>query len=1258
MAKLTVLDDFEGPGEKKTAYYLEKYLPDEWHVIHGRQLPNQNGTQIDFFILAENFLFVLEEKYWGPEVAMGDVEWQVIKNGRKQVRKSPAYQVNQNTKKSAGWLQSIFNVEPMTILGSVIMSYEKLILKVSPNSKAPENVLLLDGCEEYFKQIDKKRNPNFQAARDEIESKLLGLASGQQELTSIGDYQIKFEVHEDSKGIRTFWAEHNNSGEEVFLNCFDHTFWDSEPGKRDLFTSRERAVFRVLESLKCAWVVYPDFFFEKKQWWVVPTLKPHNFVSIDELSSEELGDAVQLVEILRQAVTSLSEVHESGVIHKNLNPGSIWVGPKSKVRFSNFRFAHLDGQKTLNVPISNGQKPEYLAPEVFNVDYYSNEKSDVYSLAASLTFGFFKEWSVPDSLNESFDKITRTLRGMLCTEPAERFTLAQALESLSEIENVAEPSAETQPMSAEFNSGSLVSARYEILEKLGEGGIGISWLAKDTQAEGKLKVLKALRRVEDYDFALKEYQATNALKGIPYCSTPRESHELPSPGYLVYDFVPGQTLEQYFGPENIDFEKAKELFAKAVRKLGEVHDRQIIHGDLSPSNLLVDEQENIWLIDFGLVGEAGAKRSGGTPATMSPEAFRGDPLFFQSDIFSLCASFIFVILGRPPYRGDQNELANRDWNLRELSEIEKLQWGDEASDFINVLISNCNEDLSKRAASAEALYEQIEAIKVPKIEEWPEFDAERLINPTVEEIRKLYVRSRDGSSSSLGIDSEFAQATYAPTSLDKRLIPDILAGEKKLIFLTGNAGDGKTSFLQKLREKLISLGSTKISDDSYGWTYEYQNKSITAVNDASESRSSRSRDEILREIIDKYTKQEETVLVAINDGRMQEFFEDNMLEYPDIYDVVQEFFEKEIAEKDDIAIVDLKNRSIVAGGKESILDTVINKLVDERLWEACNRCAVMNQCPIWSNAKHIASESREPVKELFAITHMRRIKRVTLRQMRSTLAWLISGDLKCEDVHQAVDETVNLKRKGYSLPELAFSSKTSDPLVQSWREIDPAKLNSSVVSKHLDDVNYDSLGFTKDEIYQRSMRLAFFRQPLESSLVDWVPLELETRGYRYIKLFGENLENPDAADLNSILRGISRLVSPIFYTDSDLAISKRSDGFWLPLRKFPESEFRLASVHPVSSYLETQPEALKLTHKLSNKSLTINLDIFEVILRCSDGQLMADSASDAIRHEVQRFTNGLIGQATSRILVVEPSGKQNLVELSGGVVSLEQNAGN
>jgi len=117
----------------------------------------------------------------------------------------------------------------------------------------------------------------------------------------------------------------------------------------------------------------------------------------------------------------------------------------------------------------------------------------------------------------------------------------------------------------------------------------------------------------------------------------------------------------------------------------------------------------------------------------------------------------------------------------------------------------------------------------------------------VQQLRGLYRNSATGNADNRGLDSAFAKDTYVLTLLDRSLLPDIVGGKRQLVFLTGNPGDGKTAFLEKVRDELKRAGAVSITEDRYGWTLDLAARRYEAIYDASESREERSSEDILSE---------------------------------------------------------------------------------------------------------------------------------------------------------------------------------------------------------------------------------------------------------------------------------------------------------------------------------------------------------------------------------------------------------------------------
>jgi len=126
--------------------------------------------------------------------------------------------------------------------------------------------------------------------------------------------------------------------------------------------------------------------------------------------------------------------------------------------------------------------------------------------------------------------------------------------------------------------------------------------------------------------------------------------------YLAMRFLRGGTLRDLLQRGYIPLPESADLFNQVAAALGYAHRRGIIHRDLKPSNILIDNEHNAYLADFGLAkvlgGSSQLTTTGsiiGTPAYMSPEQLRGDPINHRSDVYSLGVILYHMLVGRPPF---------------------------------------------------------------------------------------------------------------------------------------------------------------------------------------------------------------------------------------------------------------------------------------------------------------------------------------------------------------------------------------------------------------------------------------------------------------------------------------------------------------------------------------------------------------------------------------------------------------------------------
>lgn len=106
-------------------------------------------------------------------------------------------------------------------------------------------------------------------------------------------------------------------------------------------------------------------------------------------------------------------------------------------------------------------------------------------------------------------------------------------------------------------------------------------------------------------------------------------------------------------------------------------------------------------------------------------------------------------------------------------------------------------------------------------------------NTFLDQFLMFYSQADAGNGLTRGLDNELARRTYVPTKLDNDLTDAILANKFRLVILTGNAGDGKTAFIQKVEEAAVMRGAVKTSIDLHRSDFNYGSRNFRTLYDGS-----------------------------------------------------------------------------------------------------------------------------------------------------------------------------------------------------------------------------------------------------------------------------------------------------------------------------------------------------------------------------------------------------------------------------------------
>jgi len=214
----------------------------------------------------------------------------------------------------------------------------------------------------------------------------------------------------------------------------------------------------------------------------------------------------------------------------------------------------------------------------------------------------------------------------------------------------------------------LALGRYNLLEKLGDGGMAVVYKAYDThlECEVAVKVIRtdhlgpavldrALKRFELEAKAVARLDHPNIIKVTDY-------GEYEGKPYLVMPYLPGGTLKQYITHNTrISWLEASQLLVPVAEALGYAHEQRLIHRDVKPSNIMLISNGIPMLTDFGVAKVldeemtrdlTGTAATVGTPEYMAPEQVMSKTVDHRADIYALGVVFFEMITGRRPYEAD------------------------------------------------------------------------------------------------------------------------------------------------------------------------------------------------------------------------------------------------------------------------------------------------------------------------------------------------------------------------------------------------------------------------------------------------------------------------------------------------------------------------------------------------------------------------------------------------------------------------------
>jgi serine/threonine protein kinase len=1133
-----------------------------------------------------------------------------------------------------------------------------------------------------------------------------------------GYVNLEIQTPKDQRFHRIYRGSHPARQDRVVLHVYDLSASDdknAEAKARREFEALQRLQLnawapRILDSYQDA-PGYPGemFFFS-----LVDPAAPN----IEERAADTSWDTKARLTFARNAIRALSELHEiriddGCIVHRNLTPKSILVRHDNTPILIGFDLAKIPSDISVaSSGIPNGGWDATVAPEVRREGLAAaDHRSDLFSLCASLQVLFLRE-------GDENRQALEVLGGGIIEEADRRTSLKAMDTAFSELlgESVPPPSP---PPARYWTEDQVVRFRdrdYRIVSRLGSGGVGVTFkvieLDRATEEELGAYVAKVAhgqdigqRVLRAYSLARSHLGRHHGLSAIFEVANEWQENDF----IALMTWVEGTPFGEFAGVVPLLAEDLQETSAEtlASRWLAEMcealdvlHRNGLVHGDVSPRNMIVSGSDLV-LTDYDFVGKIGEAISApGTVIYSSTSCQDGLPAAPSDDFYSLASSFFHVLFDREPFLHNDVRDKGRglNWNgvdrdafptvvafMDKATNPERKYRFTSAAEALSVLRASDGEKVQPTSGK-DKTKDALSGMQVPS-GETAAGTGTQLREERVEWLLSLlqsYPGSRWGNRETRGLDTEFAAQTYVETSLESTLLRDIRERRVRLVVLCGNAGDGKTALLQHLAAR---LGLGRHSSSERVLKGRLADGLLVRMNlDGSAAWQGRSADEILDEFLEPFQqgapRADVTHLLAINDGRLLEWIEGVEARRGGATPLTQELYElldvETVTQESHIRFISLNQRSLVGGitpDAKHIEATFLERLLDylyggrqaASIWKPCQSCSAQDRCGILRAARlfgpdglpdlaanDIRARARQRLFEAFQAVHLRGETHITVRELRAALVYILFGVHFCEDYHGEIQTSplhywdrafsaTSPDRQGEVLRELA----RFDPAFEAHPQIDRYLLSqpspdSTKAAPHYDQLSLESarrrayFEWTEEHIEQ----VAGYRHAIDLARGQHL------RIFRKLPLDDGDMDNHRRSDICAHLcGGISRLEDlPPQALDRPgvvpLRITPRTPtetAFWVEKRL---DAFRLAAVLPpeVEGMDRLHRQALLIYRYRDGREerLRLGADLFHLLLELNDGYQLGDVSTDDTFAHLSIFVQRLVREDEREMLAWNP----------------------
>lgn len=1347
-------------GERRLFDFLEVKLPDDYYIVTNGAYLCPTGAvstqcvEFDAIVIAPHAIYHIENKDWTGRLEGDDLLWYINSNRcnnpiRSATNKSK-YLHSALAKKNPEWGRAFIS----TVVTLSNKQQSKFGLDPKSESYKVTFVLdhnLIDFLTDPGRLSGHKSHNAIADLQKPIADYLTGAAScSQHRRTEVLGMRIDETSYEDG------YVAYSCTSPGPFARKFSVREYQLD---RDGMSDRQREMFKKqVENARnaqdkmgaCRYILPTEFSTSEDGCFFYAKTSFSDEQSLRVVAHKRSFTEHEKFHIISDVAKALDFAHSYCVFHRAVSPDNIFILPDGGASLANFDFSwfpeHSDAQYTVADDLAGVKESPYTAPEIAVNDLSAS--SDIFSLGVvayelfvgklpfeSTSFfcagmgGVLPQELLPSAIVPGLPKWVDTLVSKAVVDsPDKRWASAREfLDFLKEhlapagperghqdLQSVCLP-ASTVVYLKDLKPGDRISNDLVLYDEIGHGTFGRVFKAKHVFNE-KYFAVKLFDRDTPFEAAKCEYDALANLQHPNIVKYEYNGISHQGLFYTLMELLEGENLGGYVSgnksmPVRFVFLLARQMLSALV----EMQSRTppIFHRDIKPQNIVWDRGERFVLIDFNISATVDNHSIAGTKPFVAPDLMTdgGKMTWDESaDTFSLGVTLYQLLTHALPWQGCGNapKMSEKPTDIR----VYNNGISDAFADFVMRAIIT---DRDKRFACAKDMLSALTSIgedgllPAPQPKQLPKRHATDV--DIVDYVNSLYSQSRHGNGGTRasvrsGAASALDDATYVTTKLDKILLPDIKSLNYRLVIITGNAGDGKTAFIRKVEregERLKPLATNNGSE------FFINGVRFLTNYDGSQDEDDKVNNDVLLEFfspffgLSDFNKAAEGRIIAINEGRLVDF----LSQQPKLK-VLRDNIEDFSYDSGDtrllpgLMVINLNKRSVTAradGG--SLVARQVAALTAPELWGKCASCPVAGKCFIKYNVDTFADRAsgHEVVGRLewlLRIVVYRREMHITMRDLRSLIAFMLTRDYSCNEVKRLVMWNEEAKmpwlywqyyyfnvtappvepplHSGFDLPPL----DSSDRLVKLLRDTDVAEVavppaDRDLFFKRLAETDYlvfDSRGLSMisqfNDVRQYCRHVVDAESVIHKSLIRHQYFEgADTDGcssfkrrlpFRHMPEFCDKLSQADPDAFAALKLSLAKAISASEGCNSDyltdgymmLANTHVNDPVSKSFRRFPLCEFELFvnDAGGLMQYVEYENDSFTFRHKADSFiRLTITLELFDMLMYIQNG--FSPSVNDLRGRfiELQVFKNLLESKSYSEILVTNNYKKYSVISI-------------